>query len=121
MSGTDQVRTILPAPAAATTLPSGDSATCSIIDDASGRWRTRYLAAADAFGTESLFYDYWSSADQEYRLGLFEEAGKKVFNIEYIGAAKYDAYFSTLADQTIDIVGYPAAPDHALDELVVPE
>jgi len=93
----------------------------SIIDDASGRWRTRYLAAADAFGTESLFYDYWSSADQEYRLGLFEEAGKKVFNIEYIGAAKYDAYFSTLADQTIDIVGYPAAPDHALDELIVPE
>jgi len=93
----------------------------SIIDDASNKWRGRYLAAADAFGTESLFYDYWTKADQQYRLGLFEEAGKKVLNIEYIGAAKYDEYFATLADQTIDIVGYPAHPDQALDELIVPE
>jgi cysteinyl-tRNA synthetase len=93
----------------------------SIIDDSSSSWRTRYLAAADAFGAESLFYDIWSGADQAYRLGLFAEAGKKVFNIEYIGPDEYGDYAAILADQTIDIVGYAADPDRALDELVLPD
>ena len=65
-----------------------------------------------------MFYDIWSEDDQEYRLGLFAEAGKKVFNIEYIAPADYEDYAAVLADQTIDILGYAADPDRALDVLI---
>lgn len=89
-----------------------------IIDDASSKWRVRYLAAADAFGAESIFYNYWSLEDQAYRIGLYEEAGKRVFNIEYMVASDWAAYFTTLGGQDVDFVGYPAATDRLLDELV---
>jgi cysteinyl-tRNA synthetase len=91
----------------------------SLLDDASSTWAADYLADIDAVGMESLYYNIWSTADKQYRLGLLADAGKKVFNLEYIGPAKYEEYFDTLAASSLDIVGYPADPDRMLDELIL--
>ncbi|MHC4550723.1 MAG: MJ1477/TM1410 family putative glycoside hydrolase [Planctomycetota bacterium] len=94
----------------------------AMLDDASARWRDRYLADIDAVGVESLFYNYWSPEDQAYRLWKLEQyaaAGKKLFNVEYIALDLLDEYFATLAAQSIEILGYPAAPDRLLDELIL--
>jgi len=93
----------------------------AMIDDASADGRASYLADIDAVNVESLFYNYWSPADQSYRLAKLAQyaaAGKTIFNIEYIAPALHAEYFATLAAQDIAILGYPAAPDGALDELV---
>lgn len=93
----------------------------AMLDDTSTRWRNRYLADIDAVGVESLFYNYWSPEDQAYRLtklGQYDAAGKKIFSIEYIDATEWNNYFAAIADTGLDMVGYPAAPDQALDELV---
>ena len=55
---------------------------------------------------------------EQGRTGLFEDAGKKVFSLEYIDSDDWDAYFTTLDGETVDFVGYPADPDLLLDELV---
>ncbi len=94
----------------------------AMLDDASSRWRKRYLSDIDAVGVESLFYNYWSPQDQAYRLWKLEQyadAGKKIFNVEYIDLGLLTEFFDTLADQTIGILGYPAAPDRLLDELIL--
>lgn len=93
----------------------------AMLDDASTTWKNNYISDVDAVGVESLFYDYWSADDQAYRLAKlaqFAAAGKKIFNVEYIDLSLLDEYFGTLADQEIEILGYPADPDQSLDELV---
>lgn len=91
-----------------------------IIDDSSARYARRYFRAIDGVGVESLFYNYYSKADQEYRFALlqrFEEQDKKIFNVEYIDASRYDDYWDKLDASGLEIVGYGAQPDAALDEL----
>ncbi len=94
----------------------------AMLDDASTTWRNNYLDDIDAVNVESLFYNFWSPEDQAYRLAKleqFSDAGKLVLNIEYVDLqATLDEYFDTLADQAFTILGYPADPDRALDELI---
>lgn len=93
----------------------------SLLDDTSSKWRGRYLAAVDATSTESLFFGYWSTADRDYRLeklGEFNDAGKKAFVIDYIPPTDWDSFFQQISDSGLDLVGYPAAPDMELDELI---
>ncbi|MHC4937494.1 MAG: MJ1477/TM1410 family putative glycoside hydrolase [Planctomycetota bacterium] len=93
----------------------------AMVDDASTTWRDHYLADIDGVNVESLFYNYWSTADQTYRLAKIDQydaAGKRIFNIEYIASSLHDEYSDTLAGQGVEILGYPAAPDAALDELI---
>jgi cysteinyl-tRNA synthetase len=94
----------------------------SMLDDASSRWSGRYLADVDAVSVESLFYDYWSLEDQEYRLeklAQFDDAGKRIFSIEYIEETDWDDYFAAIDDSGLDMLGYPADPDRELDELII--
>jgi cysteinyl-tRNA synthetase len=94
----------------------------SLLNDASTRWCKNYIADIDAVGMESLFYNIWSREDQAYRLSLLKtvsDAGKKIFNVEYIDGSLLDAYFETLDTVPLDILGYPAGPDRALDELIL--
>jgi len=93
-----------------------------LLDDASSSWKSRYLAALDAVNAESLLYNIWSEEDRAYRLAKLAEfaaAGKRVFNVEYIALELVEEYFGLLEDQEFEILGYPAAPDRLLDELVV--
>jgi cysteinyl-tRNA synthetase len=92
----------------------------AILDDASAACRSRYLAAIDAVGCESLFWNYWSEEDQEYRLAKlaqFNDAGKRAFLIEYIEDSERDEFDAAIAASGLDILGYAAAPDMLLDEL----
>ena len=93
---------------------------CSIIDDASNRYIERYLECIDCVGVESLFFNIYDEQDKQYRLELlqsFDEAGKLILNVEYIDEAEIDQYLAILAAESIDIVGYRAEEDAALDEL----
>ena len=93
----------------------------AMLDDASTTWRDNYLADIDGVNVESLFYNFWSPEDQAYRLAKMDQfaaAGLLLLNIEYIDASQHDEYFATLAAQDLDILGYPAAADAALDELI---
>ena len=92
-----------------------------ILDDASTTYRDRYLAAIDAVGAESIFYNVWSAEDQAYRLGKlaqYEAAGKRILVIEYIDAADRDEFLGLIDASGFDMIGYAAAPDRMLDELV---
>ena len=94
----------------------------AILDDASSSLRNRYLAAVDAVAVESLYYNIWSAEDRAYRLALLEQfaaENKKIFVVEYIAESTWDEFFATLAASGLDMVGYPAAPDQALDELIL--
>jgi cysteinyl-tRNA synthetase len=94
----------------------------AMLDDASTKWRNAYLSDIDAVAVESLFYNYFSTEDQAYRLWKLEQyaaEGKKILNAEYIELVLLDEYFATLAMQSMEILGYPAAPDRLLDELVL--
>jgi cysteinyl-tRNA synthetase len=93
-----------------------------ILDDASPDARRRYLASIDAVGVEDLYYGHAGPADQAYRLAKLAElgaAGKKAFLIEYIDPAQWPEFFARIAASGLDMVGYPAAPDRLLDELVL--
>lgn len=94
----------------------------SIIDDVpSGDLRTGYLDVIDAIGVEDLFYHYGDPADRRYRfnlLRLYARAGKKIFNVEYINKAKWNAYRRAVCSRNFEIVPYGALPDRELDELV---
>ncbi|MHC4449041.1 MAG: MJ1477/TM1410 family putative glycoside hydrolase [Planctomycetota bacterium] len=93
----------------------------AMLDDASPEWRDKYLADIDAVAVESLFYNYFSTEDQAYRLWKLEQfaaAGKKILNAEYIDSSLFVEYFDTLAMQSFEILGYPAHPDRLLDELI---
>ncbi len=94
----------------------------SILDDCSKKWRTRFLVAIDGVAVESLFHEVFSDEDQDYRLeklAEFEDAGKLLLVVDYIGAAKWDGFFDDIDASGLGLLGYPAAPDHALDELVI--
>jgi cysteinyl-tRNA synthetase len=94
----------------------------SIIDDVSATaMRDRYFQAINAIGVEDLFYHYGSGSDQAYRfqmLQLYNQAGKKIFNIEYIGQSSWSAYLKAVCAKSIPIIPYAGVPDRALDELV---
>ena len=86
------------------------------------RSRSRsYLRMIDCVGMESVFYDS-TNADRELRLRFLKrigDAGKPILNIEYITPAQYDEYDSILAAQILPIIGYAAADDQNLDELII--
>lgn len=93
----------------------------AILDDASATYHARYLAAIDAVGAESVFYNVWSAEDQAYRLdklAQFDAAGKRIFLLEYIDVADRDEFFASIDSSGLDMLGYAAAPDRMLDELV---
>jgi cysteinyl-tRNA synthetase len=94
----------------------------SLLDDASASYRARYLAAIDAVGAESIFYNAWSPEDQAYRLEKLAElnaAGKRAFVIEYVDEGQWAELFAAVDASGLDLLAYPAAPDFLLDELVV--
>lgn len=94
-----------------------------ILDDMSPYMLPGYLDAIDGVGVESLFYDIWSPEDQAYRLHQLQrvrDAGKLILDLEYIDASQHDAYFDQWVYHPLGPVGYPADPDRALDELVIP-
>lgn len=93
-----------------------------LIDDASARWKQRYLASIDCVGVEDLFFNIWSSEDKAYRLEMlaaFDAAGKEIFNVEYIAPGLYVAYDRIISTQKLDIIPYAADPDRELNELLV--
>jgi len=93
----------------------------SIIDDASMYARNLYLNIIDAIGVEDLFYNYGTPDDQIYRLQKLQEfasAGKKVFNIEYVGEESWAEYLYFVSLVEIEIIPYAGDPDRALDELI---
>lgn len=94
-----------------------------ILDDCSNQYRQRYLEAIDAVGVESLYYNVYSEEDKNYRLeklGVLNDANKLILNVEYISENLYDAYYDTWENSSLNIVGYPADEETALDELVEP-
>jgi len=94
-----------------------------ILDDASKRFKGRYLEAIDAVGVESLFYNNAGQEDMEYRLRKLTDLDaydKFILNVEYINASKYDEYFDIWEGSELNMVGYPAEEDANLDELVIP-
>ena len=94
----------------------------SILDDASTSWRDRYLSTIDCVGLEDLFFNIWSEADQRYRLALTDQvagAGKPIFNVEYIRPDLHETYLNLIQNAPVEIIGYPADPDRALDELII--
>ena len=93
----------------------------AILDDCSKKYKQRYLTAIDAVGVESLYYNTYSEEDKNYRLEKAEEfssANKLILNVEYIDASSYDEYYDTWENSNLNVVGYPAAKDSALDELI---
>ena len=95
----------------------------SILDDTSRKYKRRYIDAIDAIGVESLYYNIYSQEDKEYRLEKMSELDnnhKLILNVEYINQSKYDEYFDTWENSELNIVGYPADEDTALDELITP-
>ena len=95
----------------------------SILDDCSSSYKRRYLNTIDAIGIESLYYNIYSESDKNYRLELLADvsnANKLILNVEYINASKYDEYYDIWENSNLNIVGYPAKEDTALDELVEP-
>jgi len=92
-----------------------------ILDDASSSARARWLAAIDAVAAESIYYNFWSEEDQAYRLeqlAQYDAAGKRILNLEYVDESTWDEYFGLVDSSGLDMLGYAAAPDMLLDELV---
>ncbi|MHC4933743.1 MAG: MJ1477/TM1410 family putative glycoside hydrolase [Planctomycetota bacterium] len=94
----------------------------SMLDDTSAKWRRNYVADIDAVLAESLFYNYYSAENQAYRILKLEELaleGKTILSLEYLDLSLIDEYFGILAQQSAEMIGYPADPDRLLDELVL--
>jgi cysteinyl-tRNA synthetase len=91
----------------------------ALLDDASADARREYLAAIDALAVESLWFNYASEGDQAYRLAKLAEAGKKALVLEYVSEAQWPELFARVATSGVDMIGYPAAPDRLLDELIL--
>jgi len=73
-------------------------------------------------GVESLYYNVYSQEDKEYRIEKLNElssANKVILNVEYIDASKHNEYYNTWENSSLNIVGYPADSDTALDELII--
>jgi len=95
----------------------------SILDDTSAKFKNKYLNVIDGIGIESLYYNFYTKEDQDYRkkkLAELTENNKLILNVEYIDSSKYDKYFDTIESSELNIIGYPAHPDTALDELITP-
>ena len=95
----------------------------SVLEDATARWRKRFLRTIDAGAMEDVFYNYESLVDQGERLGYAQTLateGNLVLNVEYIAAGSHAEYTGFLAAQAFTMVGYPAVEDRELDELVPP-
>jgi cysteinyl-tRNA synthetase len=93
-----------------------------ILDDASADASRDYVAAIDAVGVESLYFHDAGPDDQAYRLAKLAElsdAGKKVFLLEYVDPSEWTELFGLVSASGLDMVGYPAAPDALLDELIL--
>ena len=93
----------------------------AILDDCSKKYKQRYLNAIDAVGVESLYYNVYSQEDKDYRIEKLNElssANKVILNVEYIDASKHNEYYNTWENSSLNIVGYSADSDTALDELV---
>jgi len=93
-----------------------------IVWDASAPAKQKYLKIIDAVGVESLFFNYWSPDDQTYRLKClrqFDQAKKRIFNVEYIKEKQWDAYRNYLKKQPFPIVGYPGNEKRDLKELII--
>ncbi|MCK6459695.1 MAG: endo alpha-1,4 polygalactosaminidase [Planctomycetes bacterium] len=93
-----------------------------LLDDAPLAARDRYVGAIDAVGVESLYFNYASADDQAYRLQKLAELdtlGKRVFLLEYVAEADWPSFFAQVAASGLGMVGYPAAPDALLDELIL--
>jgi cysteinyl-tRNA synthetase len=93
-----------------------------LLDDASPQARDRYVAALDAIGVESLYFNHAGADDQAYRLRKLAEldaVGKRVFLLEYVDEADWTELFARVSASGLGMVGYPAAPDALLDELVL--
>lgn len=94
-----------------------------LLDDASVDARRRYVAMIDAIGVESLYYNFADPDDQAYRLEKLAEldaAGKRIFLIEYVDPVEWLALEASIATSGLGMIGYPAASDALLDELIVP-
>ena len=94
----------------------------SILDDAKEKFKTRYLDIIDCIGVEDLFYNFGTVEDMQFRLSLFSEmdqAGKKIFSVEYIKPSLYSEYFTLIDNQQINFIGYAADPDRELNELII--
>ena len=95
----------------------------SILDDVSAKYRARYIDAIDAIGVESLYYNIYNQEDKEYRLekmAQLDSQNKLILNVEYLNESKYDEYFNIWENSELNIVGYPADEDRALDKLITP-
>lgn len=95
----------------------------SILDDASKKFKNRYIKTIDGIGIESLYYNIYNEADKNYRIEKLKELtlhNKLILDVEYISESKYDEYFDTVENSELNIVAYPAHPDTALDELIIP-
>jgi cysteinyl-tRNA synthetase len=93
----------------------------AIIDAPVSGLRDRYFLVINAMGAESLFYDVFSPADQAYRLQLlrqYSQAGKNVFNIEYIDRTQWQQYLTQVCAAGFPLIPYAGAPDAMLDELI---
>ena len=93
-----------------------------IVWDASATAKQKYLKAIDAVGVESLFFNYWSVEDQEYRLKClqqFHQAQISIFNVEYIKEKNWNSYRKYLRKQSIPIIGYAADEKRELKELIL--
>jgi len=94
----------------------------SLLDDAGASYRDLLVGTIDAVGAESLFYNYWSLEDQAYRLAKladFDAAGKKILVVDYVDEADWQDFFDQVDASGLDMIGYPAAPDRLLDELIL--
>jgi len=92
-----------------------------LVTDAGGTYGRRFLSVIDGVGVESLYFNYETPADQQYRLSLLAEidaAGKKILLLEYIAEADWPEFLDDIAGSGLDMIGYAADPDGALDELV---
>ena len=95
----------------------------TILDDTADRFKNRYLRVIDGVGVESLYYNFYNEDDKAYRVEKLEELtreNKLILNVEYIDSSSYDDYFQTIEQSDLNILGYPAHPDSALDELIEP-
>ena len=95
----------------------------AILDDCSKRFKKRYIKAIDAIGVESLYYNLYNEDDKNYRIEKLTElskANKLILNVEYINESQHSDYYDIWENSNLNIVGYPADEDTALDELVLP-
>ncbi|MDC0535011.1 endo alpha-1,4 polygalactosaminidase [Francisellaceae bacterium] len=92
----------------------------SILDDLPAKKKKKYLELIGCVGVESVFYNVWSEEDKAYRLDLLgevDQANKPIFSVEYISPDQHLEYENEWLNHPYRFIGYPSAPDQALDKL----